>query len=67
MNTTTSPLYIRDLKAGDHVAGIGTVNNIEAIDDDRFRVAWSYRGRIVAATWDRLFPVAELASTMGEG
>lgn len=67
MNTTTFPLCIRDLKAGDHVMGIGTVNSIEAIDDDRYRVAWSYRGRIVSATWDGGFPVTDLSATMGEG
>lgn len=54
MDSTTR--LIRDLRAGDTVPGLGTVNSIEEIDYDRFRVAWSHNGRIVAATWDGSFP-----------
>lgn len=56
---------IRDLRAGDVVSGIGTVNSIEETDYDRFCVAWSHGGRVVASTWDGSFPVADAADLVG--
>lgn len=62
---TSTVGLIRDLRAGDVVPGLGTVNSIEETDYDRFRVAWSHGGRIVAATWDGSFPVADAADLVG--
>jgi hypothetical protein len=51
---------IRDLKAGDVIPGVGVVNSMDWIDDNRVRVALRHDWVIVAATWDGDFPVSQM-------